>query len=99
MKPEHLEYYKERIKYRGAFYDFIAKNPKIKERYQARRREVKKIIKRQMKFGALTFEMIEQKIYGITMYQEINIKYTKQIYKPQINDSTLYDYFRPKEFQ
>jgi hypothetical protein len=94
----NLEHFKDRIKYRKKYYDFIAATPKLLKKYREHRKAIKKLIKRQMAYGALTFEMIEHTMYGVPLYQEINIKYTKQIHNPQINDPTMYDYFRPKKF-
>jgi hypothetical protein len=93
MNLEHFQQIAQSRKYRRRL---IQSNKKLFNLFLLYREEVSDYLKSQLRYGALTFEIIEHTIYNIPTYQEINIKYTRQIHNPQISDSTLYDFFRKK---
>lgn len=95
----NLEHFQQRLKTKQKILKFIFSNNKLIKLYLEYQLAIKRYLKSQLQYGSLIFEITEHSIYGIPLYQEINIKYTKQIHNPQINDSTLYDFFRKKKFK
>ena len=95
----NLEHFQQRVKCKKQYLEFIASNARLFNLYVQYQKEIKDYLKSQLRYGSLTFEIIEHSMYNIPLYQEVNIKYTRQIHNPQINDSTLYDYFRQKKFK
>jgi hypothetical protein len=95
----NLEHFQRKQRSTNLFLKTVRSDKRLLKVFLQYREEVIDYLKSQLKFGTLTFEIIEHTIYNIPTYQEINIKYTRQIHNPQINDSTLYDFFRKKKIK
>jgi hypothetical protein len=98
MNLEHFyEKAQKRVQKQKSFFKIVRSFKKVFDVFLEYREEVRTHLKRQLRYGAIKYEILEHQIYGITTHLEINVIYKRQIHDPQINDSSLDNFFRKKK--